>query len=432
MQTNLIMEYSLIRLLACNISKISLFLTLSAFSIANAQNSVSGRVTDAQTGEPIPFVNVFFANTSFGASTGMDGEYSFSGFPSGKYDLTFTYIGYVTVQQSLEFDGATKYEYPQKLEQESKVLSEVLIKPDTAGWKRNYADFRYHFLGTSPYAAKCEIKNPKNIFLYFDKRDGVLVAHARDAIVVENNATGYRIKYYLNHFEFQSRTGLFTIYGLPQFEEMTPKNERVHKRWLKERQKIYQGSLMHFIRSWHSYQWKENDFKVSRLYRVPNKERPTDEFLNQKIKRLREKVLASGGSSTLRLSVKNGTIDADSDDSLAYYFRLRNLPKEVDSLISETLTGKEFISDSDPHRMSYNGLLHVQYKELEDPLYAQMVGRAEQRTRQRSVLHVLGDLKLYDNGYYEDVRHIFLENYWSWSEKIATLLPLDYQPPLED
>ena len=45
-------------------------------SPAFAQNTkVKGRVTDAETGEPIPFANVFFEGTTIGVSTDMDGNY---------------------------------------------------------------------------------------------------------------------------------------------------------------------------------------------------------------------------------------------------------------------------------------------------------------------------------------------------------------------
>ena len=379
-------------------------------------------MTDAQTGESVAFANVFFTNTTFGGSTNEKGEYSFSGFPSGKYDLTFAFVGYKTAQVAVEFDGNTQLTIHQKLLQETKVLNEVLVKPDTTDWKRNYEQFKYHFLGTSKYAAQCVILNPRDIAIFFDRRDGALVAFAKKPIVVENNATGYRINYYLHHFEFQSRSGMFNIYGLPQFEEMTAKNDRVKNRWMKERTRIYEGSLLHFMCSWRAAEWKENDFKVSRMYRIPNKERPTDEYLNRKIAEWRKKQTVNG-----KLSF---TISADGKvkdgDSLSYFMRLRNLTKEIDSIANESLTGKEF--NNTVEDKNYQGLFSVRYDRLEDVTYTQKVGRRDQRQKQKSILHVLAPIKIYENGYYEDVRSIFLENYWSWSEKVATMLPLEFEP----
>lgn len=405
-----------------------LFLLITLLSIAAfGQNKIEGKVVDEQTGEPIPSANVFFANTTFGASTSINGEFSFSGFPSGKYDLTLTFVGYATAQQSVTFEGSTHLIIHQKLAPEAKVLKEILVKPDTIGWNRNYRDFKYHFLGTSKYAQQCKILNPKDLSLYFDPKDATLVAYAKQPIIVENKATGYRIKYHLYHFEYASRRGLFNIYGLPQFEEMAAKNEREKKNWLKERQRIYEGSLLHFMRSWRNLAWRENDFKVSRLFRIPNKERPSDEHLSAKINELRKKQMSDG---QLQINFYSNAKDFKGD-SLSYYLRLRNLPKEIDSVVSEKLTGTEFMT-SQTGEANYQGLLAIQYDRLEDPIYAQTIARREQRIKQRSILRVLTPLKIYSNGYYEDVRGIFLENYWSWSEKIATLLPLDYEPVNED
>ncbi|MFN7603326.1 MAG: hypothetical protein ACK5R0_18210, partial [Bacteroidota bacterium] len=105
--------------------------------------------------------------------------------------------------------------------------------------------------------------------------------------------------------------------------------------------------------------------------------------------------------------------------------QLRSLPKEVDSVAKEKLTGKEFDANGDGGK-NFKGLLTVKYDRLEEPEYAATVGRPDQRIKRQSLLHVLQPINIYDNGYYEDVKSIFLEKYWSWSEKISTLLPLDY------
>ena len=47
---------------------------LSDISVAQT-TKVKGRVTDAKTGESIPFVSVFFKNTTIGVSTDLDGYY---------------------------------------------------------------------------------------------------------------------------------------------------------------------------------------------------------------------------------------------------------------------------------------------------------------------------------------------------------------------
>jgi hypothetical protein len=49
-----------------------------------SKNQIKGVVTDSLTREPVPYANVYFANTSIGTSTNEKGEYSLSGFADGK------------------------------------------------------------------------------------------------------------------------------------------------------------------------------------------------------------------------------------------------------------------------------------------------------------------------------------------------------------
>jgi hypothetical protein len=236
-------------------------------------------------------------------------------------------VGYISAQQQVAFDVDTRTVVNKVLEQESQVLKEILVKPDTADWRKNFEDFKYHFLGSSSYARKCLIINPKSVFLYFDKADGTLVAHAREPIIVENQATGFRIKYFLENFEFQSKAGVFTIRGIPRFEEKNPRNEREKKRWLRERNKIFDGSLNHFMRAWYEQDFRGNGFRVARLYWLPNKERPSGEFLNERIAYWRKKV--SGNRKLLRSSNFKTEKPRVANDSLHYFIQLQKLPKEI-------------------------------------------------------------------------------------------------------
>lgn len=399
------------------------FSTLSSL----AQNRISGKVADSETGEPVAFASVFFANTTFGASTDVNGNYSFGNFPPGKYDLSISFVGYQPFQRPVEFTQNQSMQVDVTLMQQPVLLNEILVKPDTANWKRNYEEFKRHFLGTSRFADEALIQNPRDIHLYFDPQTSVLVAHAKKPIVIDNTLTGYRLYYHLYQFEYNARARFFNILGLPQFELLIPKNAAQKKRWERNRKEIYEGSLMHFTRSWLSQQWQQQGFSVSRMYRIPNKERPSDEFLSKKINELRKKMMAGGGSIVISLDNKK-----PEQDSLSYYMNLRAKPKEIDSVLNEALMGNEFTEATAPEKKNFIGLLQIRYDRKEDARYASSMGRPSQISRyQQSIIHVNKPLTLYQNGYYEEVSSIFLEQYWSWTEKIATILPLDYEPPQE-
>jgi len=56
------------------------------------RNSVKGSVVDAETGEPLPGVNVIVQGTSIGTTTDLQGNYSVT-VPRGSNQLVFSYIG---------------------------------------------------------------------------------------------------------------------------------------------------------------------------------------------------------------------------------------------------------------------------------------------------------------------------------------------------
>jgi TonB-linked SusC/RagA family outer membrane protein len=68
------------------------------------QETVSGTVTDAQTGDPLPGVNILVVGTSTGAATDANGHYSVS-VPSLQDTLRFSFIGYETT--NVPIDGRT-------------------------------------------------------------------------------------------------------------------------------------------------------------------------------------------------------------------------------------------------------------------------------------------------------------------------------------
>lgn len=86
---------------------LSLALCLFAAPFALAQTgTLSGVITDARTGEELPGVNVFIQQANLGAATNLDGEFTISGIPYGTYNVRVTYIGYNTVNETVEIDAA--------------------------------------------------------------------------------------------------------------------------------------------------------------------------------------------------------------------------------------------------------------------------------------------------------------------------------------
>ncbi|MBM3449124.1 MAG: hypothetical protein FJX90_08470 [Bacteroidetes bacterium] len=75
--------------------------TTVAFAQGGA-GTLKGKVTDAETKKPLPFVNVIVflnGNLVTGAQTDPDGEYTIKPVDPGTYDIQFTFVGYQTQNQ---------------------------------------------------------------------------------------------------------------------------------------------------------------------------------------------------------------------------------------------------------------------------------------------------------------------------------------------
>ena len=67
--------------------------------VAFAIGRIEGRITDSETGEPLPGVNIIIKGTYLGAATDLDGRFIIAGVKPGSYDLQASFIGYkVSIQ----------------------------------------------------------------------------------------------------------------------------------------------------------------------------------------------------------------------------------------------------------------------------------------------------------------------------------------------
>lgn len=89
-----------------------------------AQTVVKGKVTDAHSGDPIPFVNIIFKGTTSGTTTDFDGNFSVK--TTSRVDsLVVSYIGYTTRTKKVE-TGVTQVLNFQ-LEEEVTSLQEIVF-----------------------------------------------------------------------------------------------------------------------------------------------------------------------------------------------------------------------------------------------------------------------------------------------------------------
>ena len=71
-----------------------LIFLLSNNIFAGVTGKISGKVTDAQSGDPLLGINVIIQGTTQGAATGADGSYIIINIEPGTYSLVFSGVGY--------------------------------------------------------------------------------------------------------------------------------------------------------------------------------------------------------------------------------------------------------------------------------------------------------------------------------------------------
>ena len=110
----------------------ALFFLISVSSLSHA-STLTGRITDGSTGDPLFGANVFLVGTSFGDAADENGSYTLSNVPSGKYLIRATYIGYTTAEDSITLAPAKDQKYDFQLSYTALEGEEVTVSVQARG-----------------------------------------------------------------------------------------------------------------------------------------------------------------------------------------------------------------------------------------------------------------------------------------------------------
>jgi len=94
--------------------------------------TIKGRVVDADTNQPLPGVNVILSEFSppMGTITDMDGYYTLTAIPLGRLTIEFHYLGYETgIFKELDIRSSRVFLLNVSLKESYKQLNEVVVKP---------------------------------------------------------------------------------------------------------------------------------------------------------------------------------------------------------------------------------------------------------------------------------------------------------------
>ncbi|HRE38348.1 MAG TPA: carboxypeptidase-like regulatory domain-containing protein [Chitinophagaceae bacterium] len=353
------------------INRLLLSLLFIGFSIlSTAQFVITGTVVDSASKEPLVNASVFCQNTTLGTVTDKEGKFSLS-LKSGGYDLIFSYTGYLT--QTVRVTENNRIDI--QLVKEEKSMGEVVLRNTyevADGWTK-YGDFFFqNFIGSTPNAEKCTLLNPEVLKFYYYKRTNRLKVLATDAIQIANHALGYNLRYQLDSFVYFYNTHVNSYRGYCLYTEMEA-DDSTKQVWSKARAKAYEGSKLHFMRSYYDSSLYEDGWVIDML----------DEKNEKKFNRV------DNPYDTLYYGALDSTLQIE------IWF-----PRKL----SIAYTNKK----PEPEYLKKMGLpKNVQY-----PI---------------SYIDIKETIAITENGYYYEQKDWINQGYWSW-KNVADLLPYDYLP----
>jgi len=176
---------------------LAMLLILAAPSYAQ-EATITGLVTDAESGDPLPGVNVILIGTTRGAATNVDGRYEIPGVGPGTYDVRASIIGYETqTRTGVTVPVSGRVEVNFVLEQVSVGLNEVVVvgyasqrQRDLSGAITTVDADRLNPLGTASINQMMQGKAPGlNLRTRSAQPGGGVTANIRGAISPRGNNT---------------------------------------------------------------------------------------------------------------------------------------------------------------------------------------------------------------------------------------------------
>jgi hypothetical protein len=348
------------------------FIFLLSSFIAGAQFSVSGKIVDSATKEPMGGASVYCQNTTIGTTTNKQGEFSLQ-LKSGGYELIISYTGYQTKQIRISHTDATIPDI--EMVKEDKSLGEVVIKSSNEvkdGWEKYGSFFLEHFIGSTPNAAKCTLLNPEALKFYLLKKSNKLRVLATEPLQIENKAFGYSMRYQLDSFLYYYNTDINLYRGFCLYSEMEG-SDSLKKAWFINRSNAYYGSKLHFMRSYYDSTLSDDGFVIDLL----------DENNATKFNRVTD----------LYDTTYYGGLDSTGEIEIWY-------PRKISVTYTKRKPDPEYLKK---FKLPKNVGTQISYIELKD------------------------GIAIKENGYFYDQKDWINQGYWSW-KNLGDQLPYDYAP----
>ena len=102
--------------------------------MAQDEYSITGKITDSQSNEPLVGANIIETITENGTASASDGSYSLL-LPKGKYTIKVSYIGYNSIKKEINLVEQSKFD---KIDNPLKNAPHTYVELASNEWKHSY------------------------------------------------------------------------------------------------------------------------------------------------------------------------------------------------------------------------------------------------------------------------------------------------------
>lgn len=209
--------------------------------------------------KPISSCNVYLSGYSIGTTTDSFGFFELGDLPNGVYELVFSHIAYKKHIEVIEIKEGKKTLIKTILEEEVTNLDEFVVKSgNNREWERNLKTFQNFFFGHGFNSQEIKITNTEA--LNFESDGSNLQTTNKPTLYISNEYLGYEITYNLESFFHSDKTK--EILGYQKFVEQTTQDPAVERRWATNRQRSFNGSKRHFLKSLLNNSLEEQGFEA--------------------------------------------------------------------------------------------------------------------------------------------------------------------------
>ena len=394
-----------------------LFLNMPGY----AQGLLKGIIVDSFLRKPLPNATVFLNGTSIGVKTNEQGRFTIN-IPPGRFSLVAINRGFESREQIIGSDKR-----PDSIILSLKPRPRSTEKEPFPGYTKSTREYWGEFFlnnvfGTSNNPAFCSVKNLESIHFYVSRDSTELLASTDEPLIIQNKFLGYTILYQIESFRYKINTVVLSYSAYTYFQPMQGGRLK-QKEWQANRSEVYSGSMMHFMRSLYLNRLSQEGFEVRHLRKIPNL--PDQDPVNN--------IQPTTGN---QIDTANATIAHQNLRAITKRFGVGTYsdqvynPDNYKDIIGVPLPGDSiaYAINKTTAALDFSDFLLVVYRDNNATMY--FPGEVDPPSMTSELL-LTGEkpIRIEANGSFYDRGDLLVLGYWSSSEKIPTMLPLDYVPP---